>query len=191
MEIIKQFKTAIMLLFILTLLTGVLYPALVTCVAQLFFPFKANGSLIKQNNQFIGSELIGQSFTDNAYFWGRPSATIPYPYNAINSSGSNWSLSNHNLLAAVYNRISTLQQKDPKKQNLIPVDLVSASGSGLDPDISPYAAIYQIPRIAKARKIPEQKILTLIQQMTQKRYLGILGEPRINVLQLNLALNKL
>jgi K+-transporting ATPase ATPase C chain len=191
MEALKQLKTAMILLLIFTLLTGLIYPALVTGIAQLLFPFQANGSLIKHNNQFIGSQLIGQSFTNENYFWGRPSATTPFPYNAENSSGSNWGPMNPEFLSAVKARVFVLQQSDPKKQKPIPVDLVTASASGLDPEISPFAAIYQVPRIAKARKISEQKILALIQQLTKKRYLGILGEPRLNVLQLNIALNNL
>jgi len=191
MDVLNQFKTAIILLFIMTLLTGGLYPALVTSIAQTFFPFQANGSLIKQNNKVIGSQLIGQSFTTNDYFWGRPSATTPFPYNAVNSSGSNYSALNPYYLSAVKMRSDILKQNDPKTQKRIPVDLVTASGSGLDSEISPYAAIYQAPRIAKARKISEEKILSLIRQFTKNRYLGILGEPRVNVLQLNLALNNL
>lgn len=189
MEVIKQFKSAVILLAIMTLLTGILYPALVTTIAQLFFPFEANGSLIKRNNQWIGSQLIGQSFTNETYFWGRPSETKPFPYNADNSSGSNFSAMNPDFLSAIKNRITLIKNNDPQKQNRIPVDLVTASASGLDPEISPYAAIYQAPRIAKARKIPEQRVLSLIQQLTENRYLGVLGEPRINVLRLNLALD--
>lgn len=189
MELLKQFKTAVILLLIMTLLTGLLYPALVTAIAQLLFPFEANGSLIKRHDQLIGSQLIGQSFTSEHYFWGRPSATMPFPYNASNSSGSNFSAMNQHFLAAIQVRTETLRKNDPLHQKLIPVDLVTTSASGLDPEISPYAAIYQAPRIAKARKIPEQQVLNLIQKLTVNRYLGVLGEPRINVLQLNLALD--
>lgn len=191
MEALKQLKTTILLLLIFTLLTGLIYPVLVTSIAQLFFPFQANGSLIKHNNKLIGSELIGQSFTNADYFWGRPSATIPFPYNAKNSSGSNFGPTNPHFLSAVKNRVATLQKSDPHKQGAIPVDLVTTSGSGLDPEISPFAALYQVSRIANARGIPEQKILLLIQHLTKNRYLGILGEPRLNVLQLNLALDNL
>ncbi len=191
MEVLKQLKTAMILLLILTLLTGLLYPVIVTSIAQLFFPFQANGSLIKNNNQFIGSQLIGQSFTKENYFWGRPSATTPFPNNPENSLGSNLSAVNLDFLSTVKTRIALLQQHDPKKQKIIPVDLVTASASGLDPEISPFAAMYQVSRIAKARKISEQKILVLIRQLTKNRYLGVLGEPRVNVLQLNLALNNL
>jgi K+-transporting ATPase ATPase C chain len=191
MEALKQLKTAIILLLIFTLLTGFIYPMLVTSIAQLLFPFQANGSLIKYKNQLIGSQLIGQSFTDKNYFWGRPSATTPFPYNAENSSGSNWGPTNPAFLSIVKMRVITLQQSDPQKQKSIPIDLVTASASGLDPEISPFAAIYQVPRIAKARKIPEQKILALIQQLTKKRSLKIIGEPRLNVLELNIALNNI
>ncbi len=192
MGILRQLKTAISLLLILTLLTGVIYPALVTGIAQLFFPFQANGSLIKYNNKIIGSQFIGQSFTDDNYFWGRPSATQPYPYNATNSSGSNLGPTNPSLLTAIKTRIANLQKNSPhNKKELIPVDLVTASGSGIDPEISPFAAMYQVPRVAKTRKIPEEKLRSLIQKLTKNRYFGILGESRINVLQLNLALDNL
>jgi len=189
MNRLNTLKIAIRLLLMMTFLTGILYPALVTVIAQFLFPASANGRLIKQNNQFIGSQWIGQSFTSERYFWGRPSATEPFPYNAMNSSGSNFSAMNPLFLAAVQHRIDILKKMDPKKQIAIPVDLVTASASGLDPEISPYAAIYQAPRIAKIRNIPEQEVLMLIQQLTIPRYLNILGEPRINVLQLNLALD--
>ena len=191
MYIIKQFRIAIILLLMMTLLTGLLYPLLVTCIAQLFFPFQANGSLIKKNDRIMGSELIGQFFSNEKYFWGRPSATTPFPYNALNSSGSNFSALNSHLLSDVKTRIALLQKQAAPMQKLIPVDLVTTSGSGLDPEISPYAAMYQAPRIANARKIPEQKVLALIQAATQNRYLGLLGEPRVNVLELNLVLDDL
>lgn len=191
MEILKQFRIAIILLLLMTVLTGGLYPAIVTGIAQFFFPYQANGSLILVNNKTIGSQLIGQSFTADDYFWGRPSATQPFPYNASNSSGSNYSALNKDYLSAIKIRSEQLQKNSPNKKTSIPVDLATASGSGLDPEISPLAAMYQATRIAKARKIPESKILSLITKFTQNRYLGILGEPRVNVLQLNLALNKL
>lgn len=191
MEALKQLKTAIILLFIFTLLTGLIYPALVTSIAQLFFPFQANGSLIQHGNKLLGSELIGQSFTSANYFWGRPSATTPFPYNAKNSSGSNLGPTNPDFLSTIKTRVTTLQKSKPHQQRSIPVDLVTTSASGLDPEISPFAAQYQVSRIAKARGIPEQKILLLIQHLTKNRYLGILGEPRLNVLQLNLALDNL
>lgn len=191
MEALKQLKTAITLLCIFTLLTGLIYPALVTSIAQLCFPFQANGSLIQHGHQLLGSELIGQSFTSANYFWGRPSATAPFPYNAIHSSASNLGPTNPTLLSTIQNRVITLEKSDPSKQRLVPIDLVTTSASGLDPEISPFAAQYQVSRIAKARGISKQKILSLIQRLTKNRDLGILGEPRLNVLQLNLALDNL
>jgi K+-transporting ATPase ATPase C chain len=186
-EIIKQLKTGFILILLITLLTGIIYPFVITGLAHYFFPWQANGSLIAVNNRLVGSLLIGQSFTEPNYFWGRPSATTPFPYNAENSSGSNLGPSNPDLLAAVKTRISALQ---PGEQS-IPVDLVTASGSGLDPEISPLAAFYQVPRIAKARKISEQALRLLIQQFIKTPTFGILGEARVNVLQLNLALDNL
>ncbi len=191
LETLKQLKTALILLIVFTIITGIIYPAFVTGVAQFLFPWRANGSLIIQNNKAVGSALIGQAFTDPKYFWGRPSATTPYPYNAQNSSGSNLGPSNPDLLTAVKARISILNKADPQNLQLIPVDLVTASGSGLDPDISPYAAYYQIHRIAQARGLAELQIQKIIQSLIQYRTLGILGEPRVNVLQLNLALDDL
>lgn len=190
-EACKQIKTAFMLLLIFTLLTGLIYPAIVTGIAQLLFPKQSNGSLITQHNTLVGSEFIGQEFSNPSYFWGRPSATLPFPYNAENSRGSNLGPSNPVFLNVVKNRIQKLRDSDPLKQTAIPVDLVTASASGLDPDISPLAALYQVPRIAKARKIPVQKLLSLVAHLTQPRYLSILGEPRVNVLALNLALDNL
>ncbi len=183
-ENLKHLTTAFLLLLVLTLITGIIYPAMVTGFAQLFFPWKANGSLIRLNNITVGSVLIGQSFTNNNYFWGRPSATIPFPYNAENSSGSNLGPTNLELLKLVAARSKKLIATE-----LIPVDLVTASASGLDPDISPYAAYYQIPRIAKARGIPEEYLQNLVLKLTNPCTFGILGEPRINVLKLNLALD--
>lgn len=188
---LKQIKIAFILLMLLTILTGVIYPLFVTGLAQLLFPWRANGSLLKQNNKIIGSELIGQSFSDPAYFWSRPSATTPMPYNAANSSGSNMGPTNPDFLATVKNRVIHLHQADLQNKNLIPVDLVTTSASGLDPEISPLAAFYQIPRIAKARGISETKIRIIIEKLILNRSFGILGEPRVNVLQLNLALNNL
>ncbi len=190
-EAINQIKTALILLLLLTVLTGLIYPLAVTALAQLFFPSEANGSLIKQNGQTIGSRLIGQSFTSAAYFWGRPSATTPYPYNGNASSGSNLGPSNPDLLNTVKGRIAQLQQADPQNNQVIPVDLVTASGSGLDPEISPFAAQYQVPRIAKVRQIPETEVYALINQHSKNRTWALLGEPRINVLELNIALDHL
>ena len=190
-EYFKQMKMAFILLVLFTLLTGLIYPVLVTAIAQILFPWQTNGSLIIQENKIIGSQLIGQSFTDNRYFWGRPSATTPFPYNGLNSSGSNLGPMNPDLLKTVKNRITILHQVDPSNLSPIPIDLVTASGSGLDPDISPYAALYQIPRIAKARGLSELQLKKLIDDCTTPRAFGILGEPRINVFFLNLALDNL
>lgn len=190
-ETIKQIKTALILLMVLTVLTGVLYPLAVTALAQLFFPAAANGSLIKHKGQTIGSRFIGQSFTAATYFWGRPSATMPYPYKGNASSGSNLGPSNPDLLNAVKERIAQLQHIDPQNKQALPVDLVTASGSGLDPEISPFAAQYQVPRIAKARQISEAEVSALINQYRKNRTWSLLGEPRVNVLELNIALDHL
>lgn len=186
-----QIKTAFMLLLVFSILTGVIYPVLVTVIAQVIFPFQANGSLIINDNKLVGSQLVGQYFSSPNYFWGRPSATSAYPYNAQASSGSNMGPSNPDFIATVTARINTLHQADAQNRDLIPVDLVTASGSGLDPEISPLAAYYQVPRIAKARGISEQDVQSLIQALTKGRTLGILGEPRVNVLNLNIALDSL
>ena len=187
----KQIKTALTLLILCSLITGLIYPSLVTAIAQQLFPWQANGSLIKQNGKVIGSALLGQYFKEPKYFWGRPSATSPYPYNSANSSGSNMGPSNPDFLATVRDRIELLRKEDKNKTNLIPVDLVTASGSGLDPDISPLAAMYQIPRISAARNIPDHELQTLVSKLIKPRSMQILGEPRINVLELNMALDKL
>lgn len=183
-------KPAAMMLLLLTLLTGVIYPALVTVFAQLFYAEKANGSLIKdQQGNLLGSTLIGQPFSDPKYFWGRPSATSPYAYNAGASSGSNLGPTNPALVEAVKSRITALQVVDPDNKTPVPVDLVTASGSGLDPHISPAAAAYQVNRIAKVRKIDPGKLRDLVQSHTEMRQWRLLGEPRVNVLTLNLALD--
>ncbi|KTD01025.1 potassium-transporting ATPase subunit KdpC [Fluoribacter gormanii] len=193
-EALKQIKTALMFLLVFSLLTGLIYPAVVTGLAQIFFPYQANGSLLRLNDKLIGSALIGQYFDAPNYFWGRPSATAPFPYNAAHSTGSNMGPSNPEFLSIVKQRVDTLRQFNLEDQNkmvnqLIPVDLVTASASGLDPEISPLAAYYQIPRIAKARHISEQEIQDLVNQLIKKRTLHLLGEPRISVLELNLALD--
>ena len=186
---LNYFKPAAMLLLLLTLLTGVLYPLVVTAFAQLFYADKANGSLLYDaKGQAIGSALIGQSFTLPKYFWGRASATSPYPYNAGASSGSNLGATNHVLIDAVNTRVKTLQAADPSNKTPVPVDLVTASGSGLDPHISVAAAEYQIKRVAKARQLDESKLRELVNAQMETRQWFMLGEPRINVLQLNLAL---
>jgi K+-transporting ATPase ATPase C chain len=184
-----QIRPALMILLIFTILTGLVYPLVVTGIAQLVFPHKANGSLIQNNGKTAGSTLIGQSFDDPKYFWGRLSATGPYPYNAAASSGSNLGPTNPALLDAVKARIAALKAADPTNTQLIPVDLVTASGSGLDPDISVAAAIYQIPRVAKVRGMSEMDVRALVDQFSKGRQLGFLGEPRVNVLELNLALD--
>jgi K+-transporting ATPase ATPase C chain len=187
----SQIRPALMALLVFTVLTGLLYPLVVTGIAQLAFPHQANGSLIVVNGKTVGSTLIGQQFTAPKYFWGRLSATGPYPYNAASSSGSNLGPSNPALLDEVKARIAALKAADPGNTQPIPVDLVTSSGSGLDPDISVAAALYQLPRVARVRGLNESAVRALVDQYTQGRTLGFLGEPRVNVLQLNLALDAL
>jgi len=188
---LNYFKPAVLLLLLLTLLTGVIYPLVVTAFAQLFYADKANGSLIYDSKgQAVGSVLIGQSFTQAKYFWGRASATTPYPYNAGASSGSNLGPTNPALMNTVNARVKTLQAAEPTNKAAVPVDLVTASASGLDPHISIAAADYQIKRVAKARNMDENKLRELVSAQTKTRQWFILGEPRINVLQLNLALDQ-
>ncbi len=186
----RSFLPALRMLVVLTVLTGVAYPYLVTGIAQMAFPTAANGSLIASNGKTVGSELIGQPFDDPKYFWGRPSATSPQPYNAMASSGSNQGPRNPALADAVKDRIKALRDAEPGNTASVPVDLVTASGSGLDPDISVAAAEYQLTRVAKARKLSEEKVRALVVANTSGRTLGVLGELRINVLKLNLALDQ-
>lgn len=186
---LKQLRPALAALLLFSLITGGIYPALVTGLAQLLFPYQANGSLIVQNGKIIGSELIGQPFASPAYFWSRPSATSPFPYNAAASSGSNQGPSNPALREVIKSRIEALKQADPDNRAPIPVDLVTASGSGLDPHISPATAFYQVPRVAKARGLDGEKLRALVQAHIEGRTWGVLGEPRVNVLKLNLALD--
>lgn len=188
---IRQLRAASVALILLTLVTGVLYPVAITAAAQLVFPHQANGSLLVRNGQVIGSELIGQPFDDPAYFWSRPSATGPAPYNALASSGSNLGPLNPALPAAIQERIAALRSDNPANPGPAPVDLVTSSGSGLDPHISPAAAAYQIQRVARTRNLGESQVAALVQQYTEGRSLGFLGEPRVNVLKLNLALDAL
>jgi potassium-transporting ATPase KdpC subunit len=189
-DILRQLRPALLVLLLLTVLTGVVYPLLVTGIAQAVFPFQANGSLVSAGDKTVGSALIGQSFDDPRYFWGRLSATAPYPYNAAGSSGSNLGPTNPALVDEVKARIAALQAADPGNTQPIPVDLVTSSGSGLDPDISIAAALYQAARVARARDLDESMVRQLIAQNTTGRQLGILGEPRVNVLRLNLALDQ-
>ena len=183
-------RPAIVVLVLLSAVTGLAYPALVTLIAQTVFPRQANGSLIVKDGKAVGSALIGQPFDDPKYFWGRPSATSPYGYNAGASSGSNLSPTSPDLIKAVQDRVDALRAADPGNAAPVPVDLVTASASGLDPHISPAAALYQVGRVAKARKMDETAVRRLVEQNTEDRQFGVLGEPRVNVLALNLALDR-
>jgi potassium-transporting ATPase KdpC subunit len=185
----RLIRNAVTLLLVMTAITGLVYPLAATGVAQMLFPHEANGSLIEHDGKPIGSTLIGQSFTDPKYFWGRPSATTPQPYNGTASNGSNLGPTNPALRDAGQQRIDALHAADPGNTAPVPADLVTASGSGLDPEISPAAAQYQVARVARTRHMSERQVQTLIAQFTQGRQLGFLGEPRVNVLQLNLALD--
>ncbi len=192
---ISQLRPAFFMLLIFTVITGVIYPLVVTGIAQVVFPRQANGSLIMVNGKAVGSELIGQQFDDPKYFWGRISATGAFPYNAFNaetltgSSGSNYGPLNPALMDMVQARIDALKAADPANTLPIPVDLVTASGSGLDPHISIAAALYQVQRVAQARSLSAEAVKALVDQYTEGRQFGFLGEPRVNVLELNLALD--
>jgi K+-transporting ATPase ATPase C chain len=181
-------RPVLSLFAVLTLLTGVVYPLAVTYVAQALFPQQAHGSLVTVNDKPAGSSLIGQHFSSPGYFWSRPSATGPYPYNAASSSGSNLGPLNPALTDAVRERIEALKAADPDNSQPVPIDLVTASASGLDPDISLAAAYYQATRVARTRHVPLAQVIALIGQHAVRPWLGVLGEPRVNVLQLNLAL---
>lgn len=197
---LREIRPAIVVLVALTLMTGVIYPLVMTGIAQLIFPNQANGSMIERNGKVIGSALIGQNFTSETYFHGRPSATtapdpkdpsktVPAPYNATSSGGSNLGPSNKALIARVKGDLAKLRKENPGTP--VPLDLVTTSASGLDPDISPAAALFQVPRIAKARHLSEDRLRQLVEDNTQDRLLDLLGEPRVNVLALNLALDRL
>jgi potassium-transporting ATPase KdpC subunit len=197
---VREIRPAIVVLLALTLITGLAYPLAMTGVAQAIFPNQAQGSLIERDGAVVGSALIGQQFTSDKYFHGRPSATtapdpndstktVPAPYNAANSGGSNLGPSNKALIDRVQGDMEALKKENPSMP--VPADLVTTSASGLDPDISPEAALFQVPRVAKARNLPEDRVRQLVTDSTQGRLLGLLGEPRVNVLLLNLALDKL
>jgi len=187
----KMFRPVILSVIVFTILTGIIYPVVVTGVAQLIFPERANGSLIIRDGKAVGSALIGQPFDRAEYFWGRLSATQPFPYNSASSSGSNLAETNPDFLKKVQGRINALKAADPLAGQRVPIDLATASGSGLDPHISPSAAEYQVKRVARARAIDDAKVRSLISQYTEGRDFGIIGEPRVNVLKLNLALDQL
>jgi K+-transporting ATPase ATPase C chain len=186
---LSQLRPALMVLLLLTLVTGVAYPLLVTGIAQAVFPSQSQGSLIVKDGKVVGSRLIGQPFDDPKYFWSRPSATSPFADNAGSSTGSNLSPTNPDLVKTVQGRVDALRTADPRNIAAVPVDLVTASGSGLDPHISPAGAFYQAPRVAKARKLPPETVRELVERHVEGRLLGFLGEPRVNVLDLNLALD--
>lgn len=197
---LREVRPAIVMIVGLTILTGLVYPLAMTGIAQALFPQQANGSLIEKGGKVIGSELIGQNFTKPGYFHGRPSATtdtdpkdpsktIPAPYNAANSGGSNAGPTSKALVERLQGDVKALKEENPNTP--IPVDLVTTSASGLDPDISPAAALFQVPRVAKERGLPEQRVRDLVTSNTEGRFLGVIGEPRVNVLRLNMALDAL
>jgi K+-transporting ATPase ATPase C chain len=190
-DLVSSLRPALVLLAAFTLLTGIAYPALITGAAQVAFPHQANGSLVTEGGRVVGSSLVGQPFTDPGYFWGRPSAIGPFPYNAMTSSGTNQGPLNPALAEAVTARIAALRAADPGNTAPVPVDLVTASGSGLDPHISPAAAYFQLERVARQRRRPAAEIRALVDRHVEERTLGFLGERRLNVLALNRALDAL
>jgi K+-transporting ATPase ATPase C chain len=186
----RLIRNALVMLLLMTAVTGVAYPAVVGGLSALLFPHQAGGSLVERDGKPVGSELIGQSFTAPGYFWGRPSATTPAPNNGAASTPSNLGPTNPALTKAANDRIAALREADPANKAAVPVDLVTASGSGLDPEISPAAAEYQLARVARARHLDPVKLRALIAANTDGRQLGVLGEPRVNVLKLNLAVDE-
>jgi K+-transporting ATPase ATPase C chain len=188
---LKLLRQSVLVLVALAVITGVIYPLAVTGVSRAFFSHEAGGSMIVQEGQMVGSQLIGQPFSDPGYFWSRPSATAPIPYNAAASSGSNLGPTNPVLLEAVQERIKALRAADPGNTDPLPVDLVTSSGSGLDPHITPAAAEYQVGRVAGARGLAVDAVRALVAEHTEGRQWGVFGEPRVNVLELNLALDEL
>jgi K+-transporting ATPase ATPase C chain len=186
---LKEIRPAVVSFLLLTLLTGIAYPLVVTGIAQGLMPDQANGSLVMKDGKLVGSSLIGQSFSDPKYFWGRSSATSPMPNNASASGGSNLGPTNPALMDAVKARVQALRDADPGNQQPVPVDLVTTSGSGLDPHISPAAAEYQLARVARVRNLNSDNLRKLVAEHTEGRQFGILGEPRVNVLELNMALD--
>ena len=197
---LREIRPAIVVVIALTLITGVAYPFAMTGIARVIFPYNAQGSLLERDGRVVGSALIGQEFTSEAYFHGRPSATttpdpndstktVPAPYNAANSGGSNLGPTNKSLIERVQGDIGKLKQENPSAP--VPADLVTTSGSGLDPHISPEAALFQVPRVAKARNLSESQVRQLVAENTSDRLVGLLGEPRVNVLELNLALDRI
>jgi K+-transporting ATPase ATPase C chain len=188
---VRELRPALMVFLALTVITGLVYPGVVTLIGRVFFAHAASGSVIERDGKAVGSSLLGQPFSSPKYFWSRPSATSPQPYNSAASSGSNLAPTNPSLESAVRDRIAALRAADPGNTCPVPVDLVTASGSGLDPHISPAAAEYQVGRVVRARGLAEHQVRDLVAEATEGRTFGMLGEPRVNVLKLNLALDSL